>query len=165
MPILGEEEEAMDELGSSRRGQAKLVIAVYFVLLVFYSGVELRYIFFGKTARALVTQTNRYTTCTKSGTHTTVAIQYQFTEPSGKLRVESDKVEADGSEPTLGEAIKVEYCPGSAGMSRIAGHNAAIILAISLFLFAVGFLVVAAYQGLKQVEAERTRQLFDSLAR
>ncbi len=71
-----------------------------------------------------------------------LATQYRFNDPSGTTRLESDELPQDGTAPTVGSDVLVQYRPGTASASRLVGHDH--LIGTVVFLLALtGGLVLA----------------------
>lgn len=116
-----------------------VLAAAGFLVSGFLSCMELRYFLWGAVAEAQVLRTyetlNRYSRSLKQPL---LGVEYVFTEADGTPRHERDNVPIDW--PVPGAAVKVQYIPGVAHTSRLAGDTASI--AVWIFLGFVVFLVV-----------------------
>jgi hypothetical protein len=100
-----------------------------------FSVSELRYAVSGTTTDAQLLEVKEVTSRGRWGTqHTNLHVSYQFNDSTGGPRTEIDTVPDDwpiGS----GETISVQYIPGKAHWSRIAGNRrdwAVIVFGLSL---------------------------------
>ena len=94
-------------------------VAVLMAVMGFFGGRELAYSVFAKTTDAEVMGQSTETRSARGGRpYSVLAVDYAFTEPSGRHRNEHDELPLDPSR-TLGPAVKVEYIPGVVGMSRL----------------------------------------------
>lgn len=122
-----------------------LLIGVFaFLISGYYSYSEWKFAIWGRTAEATVTRT--YET-TESGRrfrkrHYTV-VEYQFPEADGTTRSERDKVSAGVVVPGSGR-IFVQYLPGVADSSRLAGQTSWI--SVCVFVGSLIWLGVAGYK-------------------
>lgn len=121
-----------------------LIGVIAFLISGYYSFSEVKFAIWGRTAEATVTRT--YET-TESGRrfrkrHYTV-VEYQFAEADGTLRSERDKVSAGTVVPGISQ-IAVQYLPGVADSSRLAGQTS--LTSICVFVGSLIWLSVAGYK-------------------
>ncbi len=136
-------------MGRNSRRDPRPVIAFILLILAYETFVELRYAFLGKAGRAVVVQENRYIQHSRHGSRTPmVSVMYRFGESNGAVRTESDDVPDDGSQPSVGQTIDIEYCPGDAGVSRLAGHTHVLMIGMLLILISGGLVGVTIYYAL-----------------
>lgn len=117
-----------------------VLAAAGFLVSGVLSCMELRYSFWGKVAEAQVLRT--YESANRYGRYyqqRLLAVEYVFTEADGTQRIERDDVPIDW--PAPGVTVAVQYIPGVAQTSRLAGDTASI--AVWIFLGFVIFLVVS----------------------
>ena len=130
--------------GLAWRGfQAFLVGAAAWVVSLFYSWQEIRYLLHGEMTAGRILDTYRTSEVgLRLEVKDRLAVQYAFMDAStGKVRKELCRV-ADGGEFS-GDELTVEYLPGIEGKSRPPSYGRPVTLVISFGGFAalVGFWV------------------------
>ncbi len=121
----------------------KIIIGLALLYCGYCSWTELKYTVEGQTTTAIVTKARRYTERDKYGQSIkSISIEYQFTEPSGTSRLETDDLPLPDSPPNLGNRIDIQYLPGTPGQSRFAGHDHLTAAAAFLTLLAATLIFI-----------------------
>jgi hypothetical protein len=131
----------MDEEEELKKFKWLLVAVITFLISTYYSWQELKFLVWGQTAQATVTNTFE----TSSGGRRSkplLAVEYTFTDSATGPRSERDDVPIDWPVPE--SSVTVQYLPGVADSSRLNGRSSRS--AILIFLACVGWL---GYQGFK----------------
>lgn len=124
-------------------GKMAITIAIALLYCGYYSWTELKYAVAGQTTTAIVTKAQRYTEHDKYGQSIkSISIEYQFTEPTGTPRLETDNLPLPDSPPNLGNRIDIQFLPGSPGASRFAGHDHLTAAAAFLTLLAATLIYI-----------------------
>jgi hypothetical protein len=123
----------------------KMAITIGVALLYcgYYSWTELKYAVAGQTTTAIVTKAQRYTERDKYGSTKSISIEYQFTEPSGASRRETDNLPLPDSPPNLGNRIDIQFLPNTPGASRFADHDHLSAAAAFLTLLTATLIFIA----------------------
>ena len=100
---------------------------VAFIISMFFSYVELDYWLHSRWINATIT-TLKVRVNPQNEQEQGVDIIYQFTEPNGTERIDSDEMPARWRPPNFNpqsdqNKVRVEYTPGEKGRSRIAGNS------------------------------------------
>lgn len=131
----------MDEEEELKKFKWLLVAVIVFLISTYYSWQELKFLAWGETAQATVTNTFE----TSSGSRRSqplLAVEYSFTDSATGPRSERDDVPVDWPLPE--GPITVQYLPGVADSSRLEGRSSRA--AVIIFLACVCWL---GYNGLK----------------
>jgi hypothetical protein len=126
-----------------------LVIPGLFLVSAFFSWWELRYFAQGRTTQASVVEV-REVTKGRYGRSRYHRVTYAFEDAStGEARSESDDVPRSWNKPA--GTTRVQYIPGTRGISRLAGHRSYA----SVVFFSVCLAVTVVYLGLLFREARQ----------
>ena len=121
-----------------------LVVSILFISSAIFSWTELKYVLFGRTADAIVTRvqpTSEY--AGRGRSRRMLAVEYQFTEPGGEVRRESDRVNPDW--PLADDrTAAVQYIAGKPEWSRLKGHNR--MFSVYIFLACLVAMAIGAVQ-------------------
>lgn len=123
----------MDQDAEMKRLKWVLFTGLVFLVSAYFSWTELKFFMRGKTAEATVTGTSEYRKYT--------SVDYRFSDDSGTLRTENDRVPASWPVPEIGTTLKVQYLDAQ-DSSRVAGHSNMVSVYVFLACCAVlGFLI------------------------
>jgi hypothetical protein len=99
-----------------------LIAAIAFLVSSYFSYRELKYAVWGATAEATVTRAAETTEMGRRGRRRPMlVVEYTFSDGSTGQRSERDRVPIDWPVPE--GTVTVQYLPGVAGASRLAGHS------------------------------------------
>jgi hypothetical protein len=145
----------------SRRAQAVVAMALLFLFLGYRSWVELSYAIQGRIISATIKRSAIYDVHNRGTSHW-MALEYQFTDPAGDVRLERDDVPLPENPPQNGCSVDIQYRPGVPGASRIAGHDHQLELAIFLVMIAFGLVIIGLHSAMPKPPLTGTG-MFDSL--
>lgn len=131
----------MDEEEELKKLKWLVVALVVFLISTYYSWQELKFVVWGQTAQANVTNTFE----TSSGGRRSaplLAVEYTFTDSATGARSERDDVPVDW--PLSENTVTVQYLPGVVDSSRLHGHSRQS--AVLIFVACAAWL---GYQGFK----------------
>ena len=136
----------MDEEEELRKFKWIITGIALFLIFGWFAAGEVRYLAFGETADARVTELFETKKSRRWSQYSMLAVRYTFTDGDGTTRAERDDVPpdwetTDGSTLAVGSTTPVEYLPGVEGKSRLSGNGNTFALVI--FLIAV--LAIAAF--------------------
>ena len=129
----------MDEEEELKKFKWLLLAVVVFFIATYYSWQELKFVVWGQTAQASVTNTFETSTGGRRNRRL-LAVEYTFTDSATGPRSERDDVPINW--PVPASTVTVQYLPGIADSSRLNGHSRHS--AIMILLACTGWL---GYQG------------------
>ncbi len=132
----------IDEAEELKKFKWVLIVGIVFLVSACYSWVELKYLIWGQTVDAQVTNSFIATSTGRRGRKSEkLAVEYTFADSAAGPRSERDDVSTDWPVPV--GTVSVQYLPGVPDSSRLSGHTymlAVWMLMISLILL-VAFVV------------------------
>ena len=121
------------------------IVALVFVITLYFSWKEFKYALFGKVAPATVSRQTPYEERKRYGRKVPmIKVEYSFTDSAGNFRSDVDSVTPDFPLPAAnatGQGLKIQYL---ATASRLSGHSS--IVAPIIFFVTLGLIV---WQGWK----------------
>lgn len=131
----------MDEDEELRKFKRIIIAIALFFICGWFAVGELRYMAFGNTADATVTELFETKKSRRWSQYSMLAVRYSFTDEDGTTRTERDDVPldwepADGSTLAVGSKTPVEYLPGVEDKSRLSGNGDTFALVIFLIALA-----------------------------
>jgi hypothetical protein len=133
----------MDGQAEAAKVKWFVIAAAVFIVSGITSCTELGYLLRGRVADGRITRVKEYAEYRRSGSETRKAVEYDFTDDRGLRRHGSDQVDADWP-ATEGQSVKVQYCAGEDGASRLAGHTN--LVGPVVFAVALVFLSISGYR-------------------
>ena len=126
----------MDLDEETARFKVMLVVFVVFLVSMFLSWRELKYMTVGKEASAKLVRVYEYQDVGRRGrTREKIAVEYEFKDAELGVRTESDDIPSTAT-PPKGPTVRVQYLEGSEGSSRLAGRSQKIWLWVFFGTFA-----------------------------
>jgi hypothetical protein len=136
----------MDHDQELKRAKWILAAGAIFLISAFMSFDEFRYKIWGRTTEARVIQVRPYEEPGRRGKSTPrLSVEYSFQDEAKNTFSERDNVSLDTQLPSDGH-VPIQYIPGTADSSRIAGHSNSfwvLVFFASLAIMAVFLIMLA----------------------
>lgn len=137
----------MDLEHETRQFKWMLAALLIFACSAFFSWREVKYAVLGKEVDARLVRIREWTERSGRTTKQVWLIDYSFTDPPGTERRESDTLPITADTP-MEKTLKVQYLPGSPGLSRLPQNSRQFWILI--FLGSLAFVAFKFFQLVRE---------------